>query len=125
MDDEPVTTSELAAGPSSSESGGREKKDLKEKGAEGGEEEPFRKLCSHYSRGCSFVVSEFGSTKFSQKLWSVVKHTTSEERVIEGLYRINLSLQWTPRGCVSRVTVTKLGSVAFTFHLDPSHHPVT
>lgn len=115
MDDQPVTTSELAAGPSSSESGGREKKDLKEKGAEGGEEEPFRKLCSHYSRGCSFVVSEFGSTKFSQKLWSVVKHTTSEERVIEALYRINLSLQWTPRGCVSRVTVTKLGSVAFTF----------
>ena len=59
MDDQPVTTGELAAGPSSSESG-REKKDLKEKGAEGGEEEPFRKLCSHYSRGCSFVVSEFG-----------------------------------------------------------------
>lgn len=68
MDDQPVT-SELAAGPSSSESGSREKKDLKEKGAEGGEEEPFRKLCSHYSRGCSLVVSEFGSTEseFSQK----------------------------------------------------------
>ena len=62
MDDLPVTTSELAAGPSSSESGVREEKDLKEKGAEGGEEESFRKLCTHYSRGCSLVVSKFGSS---------------------------------------------------------------
>ena len=59
MDDLPVTTSELAAGPSSSESGVGEEKDLKEKGAEGGEEESFRKLCTHYSRGCSLVVSKF------------------------------------------------------------------
>ena len=62
MDDLPVTTSEPAAGPSSSESGVREEKDLEEKGAEGGGEESFRKLCTHYSRGCSLVVSKFGSS---------------------------------------------------------------
>ena len=62
MDDLPVTTSEPAAGPSSSESGVREEKDLEEKRAEGGEEESFRKLCTHYSRGCSLVVSKFGSS---------------------------------------------------------------